>query len=104
MENEPMHSTSESNYVQPHSQDPPSDPGINPDSIAVKRWLRQAIDRLELLPKQVYMELRIDSSTFSRYESLQHEHTVPMGLLPGLLRVLDQKALDDLIAVLRRPV
>ena len=83
-------------------QDQPEPGEVKDSSLAFKRWLRSAMDRRELRPKEIYLELRIDASTWSRYESLQHEHTLPASLLPDLLALLDAQATTDLIFLLKR--
>lgn len=74
---------------------------VHDTSVACKRWLRSALDRQHILPKQVYLHLGVDAGTFSRWCSYEHHQTLPMGALLRVLELMDAQALEDLILILR---
>lgn len=73
---------------------------LNPASYALKEWLSAAIFRCRLYPKAIYLELGVDQSTFSRWISLEHDHTLPLHFVPAVLELLDDKAADELVQIL----
>jgi hypothetical protein len=76
---------------------------LHPQAFAVKRWLRMACDRLALYPKAVYLPLGVDAGTWSRWLSLEHHQTLPMGYLPAVLDLLDEQAWYELQDILAPP-
>ena len=77
----------------------PGDGDLHPTTYALKGWLSSAIHRCGLYPKALYLELGVDQSTFSRWMSLEHEHTLPMYFVPAVLELLDGQAADDLVQI-----
>jgi hypothetical protein len=73
---------------------------LNPSTYALKAWLSRSIFRLGLYPKALYMPLGIDQSTWSRWTSLEHEHTPPSGMLGPILALLDKQAAAELQQIL----
>lgn len=69
--------------------------------VACKRWLRMALDRLEIQHKAMAIHLGVDDGTLSRWCSDSHPQTIPLAAVIRALGMLDQVALDDLIAMLR---
>ncbi len=78
----------------------PDNDQLHPSTYAAKAWLSTAIYRCGLYPKALYLVLGIDQSTFSRWLSLEHEQTLPMGHLPAVLALLDEQALHELTDLL----
>lgn len=74
---------------------------LHPSAFSVKRWLRMACDRLALYPKAMYLPLGVDAGTWSRWLSLEHDQTLPMGFLPAVLALLDEQAWLDLQDILQ---
>ena len=72
----------------------PGHEGIHPMKYAYKRWLRMAIDRMDIPHKAIYMELGVDQSTFSRWLDGSKEQELPAHLLPRVMALLDQEARD----------
>lgn len=74
---------------------------LNPYEVAATRWLRLAMDSSRVLPKEVYLELGRDKSTFSRWQSYDDLHTIPLADLLQALPVLGETAAEALIELLR---
>ena len=66
------------------------------DTLKLKRWLRMATDRIELMPHQIYEVLGVDAGTWGRWTSLDDERFISVGMLPTVLSVLDTQAREDL--------
>ncbi len=79
----------------------PEDEGIHPVTYALSAWLYNAIHRLRMVPKAVYLEIGVDQSTFSRWTSLEHDQSIPSYHIPAVLDLLDEQAEVDLRAILR---
>lgn len=79
----------------------PDEVELHPSQVAATRWLRLAIDRKGLLPKQVYLDLGRDKSTFSRWCSYEDEHCIPLSDLLAALPILGDQAAEDLIHLIR---
>lgn len=56
--------------------------GRNPHSVACKRLLRLSIAHSGLQQKVVAIDCGVDQGTFSRYLSDEHEHQLPLDLIP----------------------
>lgn len=68
-------------------------------SIALTRWLRMAVDRNGLMPKELYIDLGVDAGTWSRWTSLEDDRTPPIAELPLILSHLDDQAWQDFKAL-----
>lgn len=71
------------------------------DTLKLKRWLRMACDRLELMPSDLYEPLGVDAGTWGCWTSLTDERFINVGNLPTVLSCLDEQALQDLNRILR---
>lgn len=70
------------------------DGNLHPHTYAIKAWLCRAILRRGLYPKALYMPIGVDQSTWSRWTSLEHDQTPPLGYLPAILAVLDDQVAE----------
>lgn len=57
----------------------------NTHSLACKRLLRLSIAQSGLQQKAVAIDCRVDQGTFSRYLSQEHEHQLPVDLIPAFV-------------------
>jgi len=71
------------------------------DTLKVKRWLRMAADRLEKMPSDMYEPLGVDSGTWSRWESLNDERFIHLGMLPTVLQSLSEEEMESLFDLIR---
>lgn len=74
---------------------------LTPYEVAATRWLRLAMDSSRVLPKEVYLELGRDKSTFSRWQSYDDQHCIPLSDLLQALPVLGDAAVEDLLDLIR---
>lgn len=74
------------------------------DTLNLKRWLRMACDRLELMPADLYEPLGVDAGTWGCWTSLVDERFIHVGALPTVLSLLDQRAMDDFQALTKNLV
>lgn len=72
-------------------------PAINTPSYAYKRWLRMAIDRLQIPAKVFYMELDVSQPTWSRWTDYASKQELPGHLLPLVMDLLDEQAAQDFL-------
>ena len=75
---------------------------INKRQVAIKCWLISSILRKGLLPKQIYLDLGVDKSTFSRWLSLEDSHTPNLEMVLRMVPMLDDQAEDDLVDLIRQ--
>ena len=72
------------------------------DTLRVKRWLRMAADRLERMPQDLYEPLGVDAGTWSRWESLNDERFIHVGMLPTVLQALSESEMETLFDLIRQ--
>lgn len=71
------------------------------DGLDLVRWLRMAVDRLGLMPSEIYLPLGIKSETWGTWTSLEDDRTPPLATLPTILSNLDDRAFDEFVSTLR---
>jgi len=71
------------------------------DTLKVKRWLRTAADRLERMPQDLYVPLGVDAGTWSRWESLNDERFIHLGMLPTVIQALSEEEMENLFDLIR---
>lgn len=76
-------------------------PAIHSASVELTRWLRMAVDRCRLMPKEIYIDLGVDAGTWSRWTSLEDDRTPPLSELPIILAHLDETAWQEFMALVQ---
>jgi hypothetical protein len=61
-----------------------------------------AVDRNRIEPKRLYLNLNVDSGSWSRWCSAEHPHVLPTDLVPSVLADLDDQALEDFVVLIRQ--
>ena len=69
---------------------------VGRDTLKLKRWLRIACDRFELMPIDMHEPLGVDHGTWGCWTSLIDERFVSLGMVPTILAGLDAEARTEL--------